>query len=223
MCTYNNNTMETYALYTRVYLNSYTEQYETIVTIDRLPPMESPTLRNLARYIHLPALSPFQPRGKYACSNTSPTYALPLSEPRGAADLHEPSRVTSIVFGTERGRLCRGYGADADAEWRSNAWMGLGAGRSSQWRTHMLHHAHTRLAAPTRSAGARAMYAARAPCRRKYAAVSSRDSHHNHDNYHYARSGKRTQTQLDKWPKINWIWSDKSTGGSYNTFTSLVN
>lgn len=103
MCTYNNNTMETYALYTRVYLNSYTEQYETIVTIDRLPPMESPTLRNLARYIRLPALSPFQPRGKYACSNTSPTYALLSLNPVGQQTYMSPAELPQLfsVLGAE--------------------------------------------------------------------------------------------------------------------------
>jgi hypothetical protein len=103
MCTYNNNTMETYALYTRVYLNSYTEQYETIVTIDRLPPIESPTLRNLARYIHLPALSPFQPRGKYACSNTSPTYALLSLNPVGQQTYMNPAELPQLfsVLGAE--------------------------------------------------------------------------------------------------------------------------
>lgn len=67
--------IETYALYTRVFLNSFTGQYETIVTIDRMPTYPG-KLRDIAKPINLPSLSPFEPRGRYACSNTSPTVAL---------------------------------------------------------------------------------------------------------------------------------------------------
>ena len=70
---------ETYALYTRVLLNSFTGQYDTIVTIDRMP-TGSGRLREIAKPINLPSLSPFEPRGRYACSNTSPTVALKTLE-----------------------------------------------------------------------------------------------------------------------------------------------
>jgi len=67
--------METYALYTRVLLNSFTGQYDTIVTIDRMPSVPG-RLREISKPVNLPSLSPFEPRGRYACSNTSPTVAL---------------------------------------------------------------------------------------------------------------------------------------------------
>ena len=67
--------MSCYALYTRVYLNQLTQQYETIMTIDRLP-VESSALRDMVRTVRIPTLSPFQPRGRYGCSPCHPTYAL---------------------------------------------------------------------------------------------------------------------------------------------------
>ena len=66
---------ETYALYTRVLLNSVTGQYDTIVTVDRMPSVPG-RLREISKPVNLPSLSPFEPRGRYACSNTSPTVAL---------------------------------------------------------------------------------------------------------------------------------------------------
>jgi len=69
------NLSAVYALYTRVLLNSYTGEYETVVTIDRMPTTPG-KLRDIARQVNLPSLSPFQPRGRYACTNTSPTVAL---------------------------------------------------------------------------------------------------------------------------------------------------
>ncbi len=68
-------TNEVYALYTRVFLNSLTKEYETIITIDRMPSGQSP-LRDLTMQINLPSLSPFQPRGSNACANTSCAVAL---------------------------------------------------------------------------------------------------------------------------------------------------
>ena len=68
-------TNEVYALYTRVFLNSLTKEYETIITIDRMPIGQSP-LRDLTMQINLPSLSPFQPRGRNACANTSCAVAL---------------------------------------------------------------------------------------------------------------------------------------------------
>ena len=66
--------MNTYALCTRVYLNTFTQQYDTIVTIDRLPEC----LRFATRYLRLPSLSPFNPRGRFGCSISSQVYAFPL-------------------------------------------------------------------------------------------------------------------------------------------------
>ena len=69
------NQSEVYALYTRVLLNSYSGEYETVITIDRMPTRPG-KLRDISRPVNLPSLSPFQPRGRYACTNTSPTVAL---------------------------------------------------------------------------------------------------------------------------------------------------
>tara|TARA_Y100000816_G_C25880681_1_gene459515 strand:+ start:131 stop:550 length:420 start_codon:yes stop_codon:yes gene_type:complete len=64
-----------YALFTRVYLNPRTQQYETIVTIDRRP-SDVDGLQQIVRPIRLPVLSPFKAQGRYSCSGGGSTYGL---------------------------------------------------------------------------------------------------------------------------------------------------
>jgi hypothetical protein len=89
--------MTMFGLYTRVYLNSYTQEYETILTIDRMPDETSP-LKNIVRHLRLPSLSPFQPRGRYACSNTNPVYGiLSLMNPvPGSTEWMTPAEIPAL-------------------------------------------------------------------------------------------------------------------------------
>lgn len=64
-----------YGLYTRVYLNPLSKEYETILVLDRHP-MENTELRELLKPIRLPPLSPFKPRSKISCGSGTMVYAI---------------------------------------------------------------------------------------------------------------------------------------------------
>ena len=92
--------MNTYALYTRVYLNTFTQQYDTIVTIDRLPEC----LRSATRYLRLPSLSPFNPRGRFGCSLSSQVYAFLSLIPNSPNELMTPAEIPQLFsFLSEKG------------------------------------------------------------------------------------------------------------------------
>jgi len=92
--------MNTYALCTRVYLNTFTQQYDTIVTIDRLPEC----LRFATRYLRLPSLSPFNPRGRFGCSLSSQVYAFLSLIPNSPNELMTPAEIPQLFsFLSEKG------------------------------------------------------------------------------------------------------------------------
>jgi hypothetical protein len=61
------NEYATYAIYRRVWLDTHTQQYENILTIDRYP--EDLELQGMVRLIHIPTISPFKPVGRFACGD----------------------------------------------------------------------------------------------------------------------------------------------------------